>query len=201
MAAGNRHSVVRGCMANGQPAAGRFLADHGAPLDEETAAAVGRIDVLQSYFDESGALRPDANRKLIESGLLYACGYGTLETATFLLDRGVNPATHNEKGETALHWASWGPETGAIQLLLGRGAPVDAKSDRFQATPLDWVLSTWDHADREENRERCYEALALLARAGAKLDRDHWRDPGSVMLGKIGSDSRMVAALRGEVGE
>jgi len=201
-AAGNKHSIVRGCIANGQPAAGRFLADLGAPLDPETSAAVGRLDVLQSYFNENGALRPDTNPKLIESGLLYACGYGRLDTARFLLDRGIDPVTRNEEGQTALHWAAWAPEIESIKLLLERGAPVDVKDYRFHATPLDMALWTWDNTPDKETRERCYEAIALLARAGAKLDRDHWRDPGkdgSAMLGKIDSDSRMLAALRGEL--
>lgn len=88
-----------------------------------------------------------------------------------------------------------------MKLLLDRGAPVDAKDDRFHATPLDTVLWAWNNAPHEAARERCYEAVALLARAGAKLDRDHWRDPGqdrSRMSEKIDSDVRMLAALRGQ---
>lgn len=200
-AGGNGHSVVHGCIANGQPAAAKFLADLGALLDAETAAAVGRLDVLQSYFDESGARRPGTNPKQIESGFLYACGYGKLDAAKFLLDRGVDPATRDGDGQTALHWAAWAPEIDAIKLLLDHGAPVDVKDSRFDATPLDMALWTWSHTPEEEVRERCYEAIALLARAGAKLDRDHWRAPGedgSVMLGKIDSDLRMLAALRGD---
>jgi ankyrin repeat protein len=179
-----------------------FLADLGAPLNPESAAAVGRLDVLQSYFDESGARRPETNPKQIESGFLYACGYGKLDAARFLLDRGVDPAARDGAGQTALHWAAWAPNIDAIKLLLERGVPVDAKDSRFHATPMDMVLWTWSNSTKEEGRERCYEAIALLARAGAKLDRDHWRDPGedgSLMLGKIDSDSRMLAALRGDL--
>ncbi len=135
-AAGNRHSVVHGCIANGQPAAAKFLADLGAPLDLESAAAVGRLDVLQSFFDESGAPRPETNPKEIESALLYACGYGSLDAAKFLLDRGVDPATRDDDGQTALHWATWSPQVDAIKLLLERGAPVDAKDKRFHAAPM-----------------------------------------------------------------
>jgi ankyrin repeat protein len=201
-AGGNHHSVVHGCIANGQPAAARFLADLGAPLDLEGAAALGRLDVLQTYFEESGARRPETNPKQIESAFLYACGYGSLNAAKFLLDRGADPATRDDDDQTGLHWATWGPKTDVIKLLLERGAPVDAKERRFQATPLDVALWTWDNIPNEEDRERCYEAIALLARAGAKLDRDHWRDPGkdgSVMLERIDSDVRMLAALRGDI--
>uniref|UniRef100_Q02D28 Ankyrin n=1 Tax=Solibacter usitatus (strain Ellin6076) TaxID=234267 RepID=Q02D28_SOLUE len=200
-AAGNNHSIVHGCIANGQPAAARFLAGLGAPLDAESAAVVGRLDLLQSYFDESGARRPEANPKQLESAFLYACGYGSLDAARFLLDRGVDPAARDNQGRTALHWSAWAPEVGSIKLSLEHGAPVDAKDYEFHATPLDTVLWTWNNTPNLQDRERCYEAVTLLARAGAKLDRDHWCDPGkegSVMLEKIDSDLRMLAALRGE---
>src|SRR5262249_37821252 len=194
-------SIVRGCIANGQPTAARFLAECGAPLDIESAATVGRLDVLQTFFNEDGARRPEANPRQIESAFFYACGYGSLAAARFLLDRGVDPAARNQEGETPLHWACWAPEPEAIKLLLERGAPVHVEDDRFHATPLDRALWTWNNTPEEEVRQRCYEAIALLVRAGAKLDPDHWCDPQkhSIMLDKINSDLRMQAALRGEI--
>jgi ankyrin repeat protein len=201
--AGNRHSIVHGCIANGQPAAARFLAERGAPLDMESAATVGRLDVLETFFDEDGARRPETNPRQMESAFFYACGYGSLAAARFLLDRGVDPAARNQEGETPLHWACWSPQPEAIKLLLERGAPVHVKDDRFHATPLDMALWTWNNASAEEVRRRCCEAIALLVRAGAKFDREHWRDPRkhSTMLDRIGSDARMQAALRGEISD
>lgn len=196
---GNGHALINSCLANGQPGAAEFFACLGAPMDLEAAAALGRLDVVESYFDESG--QSQAGREQLESAFLYACGYGRAEVVEFLLERGIHPSAHNHAGETALHWASWSPEIDVIKLLLERGAPVDAKDDRFHATPLDMALWTWNNTAKDVDRQRCYEAVALLARAGAKLDRDHWRDPGkdgSVMLGKIDSDLRMLAALRGD---
>src|SRR6185369_8063556 len=201
-AGGNNHTLVTACLANGQPAAARFLADLGAPLDPESAAGVGRLDALESYFDERGALRPGMNLKQVESGFFYACGYGHVDAARFLLDHGVDLATRNDDGQTALHWATWAPHIDCIQLLLEHGARVDAKDERFHATPLDMALWTWNNTSKPEEREDCYRAIAMLARAGARLDRDHWRDPakdGSPMLEKIDSDPRMLAALRGEM--
>jgi ankyrin repeat protein len=198
---GNRHSIVHGCIANGQPAAAKFLAELGAPLDVESAATVGRLDVLQTFFDEHGAPRPGINPRQFESALFYACGYGSVAAAKFLLDRGVDPAARNEQGETPLHWACWGPEPEAVKLLLEHRAPIHVKDNRFHATPLDMALWTWDNKPEAEVRERCYESIALLARAGAKLDPDHWRDPDgrSTMLDRIEADSRMQAALGGEI--
>src|SRR5690348_14188370 len=169
-AGGNNHSIVHGCIANGQPAAAEFLADRGAPLDMESAAALGRLDALQSHFD-AGAVGPiETNPQQIEAAFRYACGYGRFEAAKFLLERGADPAARNENGQTALHWACWGPEPKIICLLLEHGAPVDARDARFHATPLDTALWTWKNATKEEVRHRCYGAIALLVRAGATLD-------------------------------
>jgi ankyrin repeat protein len=197
--AANR-TLVNACLANGQPKAARFFADLGAPLELEGAAALGRLEALLGLLGTEGDNRqPDQKR--VESAFLYACGYGSRAAAEFLLERGVDVAARNRDGQTALHWANYGPCLDVIRLLLERGAPVDVKDEHFHATPLDMALWTWQNADEKESRERCYEAVALLAQAGAKLDRNHWKEPGderSPMLEKIEADARMQAALRGD---
>src|SRR5260370_30733974 len=45
--AGHTHPLVRACFANGQPDAAKFLAEHGAPLDLETAPGVGTLGVAK----------------------------------------------------------------------------------------------------------------------------------------------------------
>jgi len=200
-AGGNNHSIVHGCIANGQPAAAKFLADRGAPLDIESAAALDRLDVLQDHFDAGGIGPTETNPQQIEAAFRYACGYGSFDAAKFLLERGADPAARNENGQTALHWACWGPEPEIIGLLLERGASVDARDAHFHATPLDTALWTWNNTATEEVRQRCYNAVALLVRAGATLDLNHWRDSQkhSPMLEQINADRRMQAALRGEI--
>src|ERR1051326_4293849 len=42
--AGNAHSLLHGCLANGQPAAAEYLADRGARIDIVGAAGIGRVD-------------------------------------------------------------------------------------------------------------------------------------------------------------
>jgi ankyrin repeat protein len=188
-------SIVNGCLANGQPEAARFFADLGAALDLQSAAALDRVDELPSYFT------PELDTNKLVSAFLYACGYGSSNAVKLLLDRGVDPGSRNNLGETGLHWANYGPHLDVIRLLLQRGAPVDARENRFRAAPMDMALWTWNHTDDKEEREDCYKAVALLARAGAKLDPNQWRDPkqdSSAMLEKIDSDPRMQAALRGE---
>src|SRR5205085_500370 len=95
----------------------------------------------------------------------------------------------------------YGPHLEVIKLLLERGAPVNLRESHFHAAPIDMALWTWTHSDSKEDRDRCYDAVAMLVRAGAKFDPDQWRESkesSSAMLEAIDSDVRMLAALRGE---
>jgi ankyrin repeat protein len=182
-AGGNHQTIVTACLHNGQPEAAEFLANLGAHVDLEGAAALDRLPLLHSYLEAS------PKQKEIESAFLSACAYGSTEAAELLLDRGVDPATHNEEGQTGLHFACWGPHIEAIKLLLKRGAPVDVKENRYHAIPLDMALWTW--LNKKEERDHCYEAIALLVEAGSKYDRDHW----SEFRENIEADSRMRVSL------
>jgi hypothetical protein len=200
--AGNRHSIINACLANGQPKAAEFFLSLGAPVDLEAAAALGMLSLVESYFDENGHLRPHANRKQMESAFLNACGAGRREVVEFLLERGVDPGSHNDGHQTGLHCAAYGAHVHIVKLLLEHRAPIDVKDANFNATPLDVALWVWDHSPDRAVRERCYEVISLLARASAKLDPQQWDDPDSDqpgMLEKIRSDTRVLAALRGEI--
>jgi ankyrin repeat protein len=138
----------------------------------------------------------------MESGFLCACGYGRKEVVAFLLERGVDPGLHNDGRQTGLHCAAYGAHVDVVKLLLQRGSPVDVKEEGFHATALDVALWVWGNSPDRVERERCYEVVALLAQAGAKLDPQQWYNsdedrPG--MLEKIRSDPRMLTALRGEI--
>ena len=66
------------------------------------------------------------------------CGRGGLEVIRLLLDAGADmEATDTVSGRTALHYASYDPETAfrTIQLLLDRGAGIDIKDSKGY-TPL-----------------------------------------------------------------
>jgi ankyrin repeat protein len=200
-AAGNGHAVIRGCLANGQPRAAEFFANLGAGLDMQSAAALGRIEKLETYFEADGSPKPGTSPRQIQDAFFHACWYGQASAAEFLLDRGFDPDTRDEDGDTGLHCAAYGPHLAVIQLLLGRGSRIDIRDNRYNAIPLDMALWVWANTTSSEKRERCYAAVAVLAKAGARLDREHWSGPGDDqpgMLEKIDGDPRMLAALKGE---
>ena len=188
--AGKWRSVVRGCLANGQPEAAEFLASRGAPLDLEEAAGLGRLERVKECFP--------ATKEQLGVGFLSACAYGRSEVVAFLLEKGVDPGLHDDIHRTGLHNAAFGAHADVIRLLLDRSARVDVKEERFHATPLDVALWVWHTSSDPEDRERCYEVVRLLKSAGAKLDPQQWSNADESepdMLGKIRSDPRMLAAL------
>ena len=198
---GNGHSAVWGCLANGCGEAARFFASRGAHMNLEEAAGVGRLDVVKTYFDENGSLKPDVTRQQMESGFMHACGYGHAEVVEFLLEKGVHPGWRSKDGDTGLHWATYGPHLNVVKLLLQRGAPVNVRDERFQGTPLDWALYGWSRSKDKTERERCYEIVALLARAGAELD-PQWYEQNEERrqaADKFRADPRMMAALSGRL--
>lgn len=161
--AGNRHSAVVGCLANGQPDAARFFAERGAPLDLEAAAGIGRLDVVRTFFDDRG-LKSETTREQLESGLRYAAGYGHPDVVRFLLEKGVDPGARDDGDQTALHWTTYGPHLEIAKMLIAAGAPLDARDTTWHATPLDWArhaLSQESDPTRRENFNQLIQLLSL----------------------------------------
>jgi hypothetical protein len=164
IAANSPTLLVNVCLANGRAQAAEFLANHGAKLDLEAAAGLGRLDVVQTFFDNSGAQTPAATTTQKERGFLWACEYGKNETVEFLLNRGVSIQVQANTGQTALHWAVIGRQPQTITLLLSRGADLEAKN-AYGATPLGQALWSAAHSDSPLDY---HQLAALLERHGAK---------------------------------
>lgn len=194
-------SAVNGCLHNGRGEAAEFLAGRGARLDLEGAAGVGRLDVVRSFFKDDGSLKRPATKNQMIAGFAWACEFGRTAVVEFLLERGidVNAKRGQGGGETGLHWASFLGHPGLVKLLLERGARVDIKDKRHDGTPLEWALHGWQDPPPLAERPGYYEVVAMLSRAGARLD-PAWHKTvvnRQSALKKIQSDPRMAVALRG----
>jgi ankyrin repeat protein len=196
-------SAVNGCLHNGRGEAAEFFASRGARLDLEGAAGVGRLDVVKSFFKDDGKLKRSATTKQMKDGFAWACEFGRTRVIDFLLQEGMAIDTKlRHDGQTGLHWAAYGGHVDTVKLLLERGAPVDAKDDSYGGTPLGWALYAWGNATaREAKRKRYYEVVALLVRAGAKIDSQWYEDDADRQRAAraMQSDPLMVAALRGQI--
>jgi ankyrin repeat protein len=142
-----RGLVVNACLANGRGHAAEFLAKRGARLDLEGAAGVGRLDLVENFFDTAGALNAHATKAQMESGFLWACEYGRNAVVEFLVQRGVPLLTMADTGETGLHWAVIGGHLDTIELLLERGASLEARNI-YDGTALGQALWSAIHGDQ-----------------------------------------------------
>ena len=196
--AGRTHSFVNGCLANGRAAAAEYLASHGARVDLDGAAGIGRLDLVTGFFDPVSALKPPATDEQVRAGFVWACEFGRTAVVEFLLDRGVPPDARHD-GITGLHWAALGGHTAIVSLLLDREARVNAVEERYNGTPLTWALYGWNDPPIGTDRDRYYDVIARLVRAGAEVNPD-WIDDRAdhtPFANRLRADARMRAALSG----
>jgi ankyrin repeat protein len=190
-----RGLIVNVCLANGRYLAAEFLADHGAKLDLEAAAGLGRLDIVKTFFTPTANSRTKATNQKKEEGeqkaenqskgkneeeekqpekenlkkqhaLIWACEYGHDPVVNFLLDQGVSIQSQANTGQTPLHWAVIGRQKFTIALLLSRGADLEAKN-AYGGTPLG--QARWSAAHTDSPAEYL-EIAALLTHHGAKSE-------------------------------
>jgi hypothetical protein len=148
---------VNPCLRNGRPEAAEFLAQHGAPLDLEGAAGLGRLDQVQKLLGETTPAQRNA-------GLWWASEYGRDEVVDFLLDNGADLRAGENTALPALHWAVVGGHLDTVKLLLKRGASLEAKN-QYGGTALGqahWCVANSDPAIDYAS------IVKLLIDAGAK---------------------------------
>ncbi len=191
---------MKSCLANGRDEAAAFLANRGTVLDLEEAAGLGRLDLVKSFFNADGRLKPTATMEQARYGLLWACEYGRTNVVRFLLDNGLDVAARLPRhglfqGTTALHLAAFGGHLDLVDMLLECGAPVDVKDEHFQTPPLVWALHAWANEPGTGATAQYHEVVARLVQSGST--------PGPYWFAheKMRTDATMLAALRGEMPE
>ena len=183
--------AVNTCLYNGRGEAAVFLAGCGARLDLEAAAGVGRLDIVEGFFNADGRLKPTATQEQVRDAFAWACQFGQTHIVRFLLEHGVNvgiqPLRHH--GQTGLHWAALRGEAATVRLLLERKAPVDARDEKYRTTPLSWALYGWGNEHGATPPGGYHDVVAQLVAAGAQIEADWLADR------KVCSDPRMLACL------
>jgi ankyrin repeat protein len=160
-------SPLLAALRNGRAEAAEFLAEHGAHLDLEGAAGVGRLDVVQSFFTDAGALRPEATQAQMETGFLWACEYGRNNVVEFLLDKGVDMRTKANTGLTGLHWAIVGGQLATVHFLIKRGAPLEERN-AYGGTALGQAV--WSASNNTDPTVDCVPIIRVLMAAGADVN-------------------------------
>jgi ankyrin repeat protein len=165
----NAFPIVTACLANGRPQGAHFCASHGANLDLESAAGIGALDRVRSYFAPDGSLLPTATVRQRNAGFMWACEYGQDPVVEFLLDHGVDVMT-DVGGMTGPHWAVTGWNDSTLKILLGRGAKLEARN-RYGGTLLSnavWAVFHSHPVHRWPREQADYlPMIARLLAAGA----------------------------------
>ena len=161
--------AVKDCLANGRGAAARFLADRGARLDLGTAAGVGRLDVVKSFFKPDGSLKRKTSRKQLHLAFTHACASGCLNVVEFMLDKGVDLSAHPGDRQTPLHCAAITGQLETVKFLLSHNAPLEI-TNIYGGTVLGQTLWSAAHGG---DPELYAEIIKVLIEAGAKVPERH----------------------------
>jgi hypothetical protein len=167
--AGQVHSLVFACLANGQPGAARFLASRGATLDFVSAAALDHIEIVKEKFNSDISRKLGLSQQLLQEALRYACSYGANRVVEFLLEGGTDLAEHGGDGQTGTHYAVIFGQLDTLKLLLKHHPPLEAKN-MYGGTVLGQTLWSAAHGGDPELYSQIIETLIA---AGAKLPERH----------------------------
>lgn len=116
-----------------------------------------------------------------ESALMLAAIKGQIEWCERLLQRG---AKVNQPGWSPLHYAASGPNPRIVELLLGRGAALDARSPNG-STPLMMAA-----------RYGSEESVRLLLERGADPTLRNERDLGAAEFARLAGREKLAERLQ-----
>ena len=134
-------------LSNHAPRAAERLIELGAKPDVCAAAALGRMDLLRNYFDESGRLRerPSRHGKVMSErdaiglAMLFAYVNHHQDAVDFLLEKDGNWDMIGVNNGTALHRAAWAGDLPMVMRLVAKGADMSNRENPFNSTPLSWA--------------------------------------------------------------
>jgi hypothetical protein len=168
-------SLVQSCLANGRPEAAEYLVTRGAALDFVSAAMLGRLDLVRTYFDAEGT--PAVTKAEMETALVSPWNKGDSAVAAFLLDRGVDVNAQAD-GFTAVNMAATMGQAEVVRLLIAHGAALEI-ANPYGGTALGGAL--WGALNTHDSGDYVAVVGALLA-AGARIEprmAEWWRKEAS----------------------
>jgi len=118
-----------------------LLANAGARVEELEGREAFQAACLRLDIDTARTLAGQHPEYLKDpAALLMAARTGRVEVAELLLDLGTPADVENANGERALHVAAWADSVPIARLLIERGAEIDPRDRKYDATPLSWAI-------------------------------------------------------------
>lgn len=171
-----RWSPLEEALYWGSDGSTQLLLARGASVKNlRAAAALGRMDLLPTFFTPDGSLdakaagaiqspwdgrhlgpAPGELQAILDNAFVYACMHGQNEAAAFLLERGANidaiPFGFDYAG-TGLHYAAHRGRRDTVEFLLKRGADPTVKDRKVHVTAASWAEHA-KHPDLQALLER-----------------------------------------------
>jgi ankyrin repeat protein len=173
-----RWSPLEEALTFGAHRAVELLLERGASIHNlRIAAGVGRVDLIEGFFDAEGSLKPEAGKlawpfrdpeggwsqnpkDIIDNAFVYSCMSGRIDAAECMLKHGARintiPPGFDYAG-TGLHYAAFTGRRPLVEYLLAQGADPLIKDKKVNGTAAGWA----DHAGFAEIKD-------LLERAEIK---------------------------------
>eukprot|EP01104_Vermistella_antarctica_P016326 TRINITY_DN5541_c0_g1_i2.p1 TRINITY_DN5541_c0_g1~~TRINITY_DN5541_c0_g1_i2.p1 ORF type:complete len:375 (-),score=91.63 TRINITY_DN5541_c0_g1_i2:19-1143(-) len=126
------------------------------------SAKLNNLTETRALYAKRPIMRPSANHrgKTGETALHWAAGYGNVQFAELLVERGANVDSRSKQGSTPLHFACYNGHSAMVRLLIGAGANVKAENNE-KVTPL--------HECCDAGSTECLE---MLLKADASPEKD-----------------------------
>ena len=143
-----------------------LLLERGAKIQNlRTAAALGRTDLIESFFNTDESLKPEAGKidwpfggnqsiahrinewsqdrqGIINNAFVYACMHAHIDAAKLLLDKGAEintvPGGFDYSG-TGLHYAALNGHRAMVEFLLDHGADKNVLDTKVGSTAAGWA--------------------------------------------------------------
>ena len=160
--------LILACLHNGRIEPLKYLAEKGAKVDLEGAGGVGDLEIVKSYFGPDGELIDNRLNEKLKACFCWACQAGNKNVVEYLLAQGIDVNTRSY-GMTALHSAAFDGNVDIVQLLLSRGAAMEAINS-FGGTVLSQTI--WCHYNHFKPTHP--QIMEILITAGAHIEEE-WK--------------------------
>jgi len=171
-------NILDVALSNHARRAAEKLIELGAKPDMIVAAALGRMDLLRSFFGGDGRLLdlPRRHGKLLSErdaiglAMLFAYVNRHVEAVDFLLEKDGNWNMTGVNNGAVMHRAAWDGDLAMVQRLVAKGADISNRDNPFNSTPLSWAQHNKQKEVFDWMRTHC--AIDLHEAVGMNL-REH----------------------------
>jgi ankyrin repeat protein len=161
-------SALYHAVASGAPAElVALLREHGA----ERHASESELFLLACLRGdrEQATARREWLAEADPDAIVRAAEAGNMPALELMLELGFGADARGHDGATPLHTAAYGGSPEAVRLLLARGAEIEARDTRWEATPLLWALVGSGEQPHSNPAPDWLATVQALIDAGASL--------------------------------